>query len=201
MKKYSKLLSSVMALAMVACMGTTAFAAGPEANPDGSTIESLTGKEDISVELSATLSEETPVYNINVAWTSMEFAYTETASVWDADTHERTEAKGTWSNNGEATITVINHSNVPVDVSNSYTPTTVGQYDNGEAYNGVTLNLGAFGTSKLQAGVEGTPEGTMGTDMTTCTLKVSGTPVENITADTVVGTITVQLATGTYGQD
>lgn len=199
MKKYSKLLSGVMAFAMVACIGTTAFAAGPEANPTGSTINSLTGSETIDVELEATLNEEIPVYNINVAWTSMEFVYTHTASVWEPTTHERTPESGEWSNSGEATITVINHSNVPVDVSNSYAPATAGQYDNGTEYNGVTVTLDDFGTSKLQAGVENTPEGTDGTDMTTCKLTVEGQPDANI-SNGVVGTITVQLATGTYGQ-
>lgn len=198
MKKYSKLLSGVMALAMVACMGTTAFAAGPEANPSGTTIESLTGSETIDVELAATLQQETPVYNINVAWTSMEFEYTNTASVWNPTTHTRTAGTASWTNSGTATITVINHSNVPVDVSNSYKPATDGEYESGQAYNGVTVTLNDFGTKQLQAGVVDTPDGTNGTDMTTCTLTVDGRPESNIAADTVVGTITVQLAAGTY---
>ena len=61
----------------------------------------------------------------------------------------------------------------------------------------MTVTLADFGTSQFQAGVEDTPEGTDGTDMTTCKLTVAGQPDANI-ASGVVGTITVQLATGTY---
>lgn len=200
MKKFSKIMSSALALAMVACMSTTAFAAGPAANAEGTTIDSLTGKETVDVQLAAEIGEEAPVYNINVAWTSMEFNYTYTAPVWNPTDHTRTAGSGEWSNKGEATITVINHSNVPVDVSNSYAPEVAGQYVSGTAYNGVTVTLADFGTNKLQAGVENEPKGTDGTDKTTCKLTVTGKPDETI-AQGVVGHITVQLTAGTYSPE
>ena len=193
MKKMSKLLSGVMALAMIGCMSVTAFAAeGPAAGNTDVGQQDGNGNAEVQVQLAATLPEEEDVYKVNIAWTSMDFVYTGNASVWNADKHERTAASGSWNQN-DATITVINHSNKGVSVDNSYEPAEVGKYVSGQAYEGVTLTVNDFGKETLTAGVEGTPEGTDEQDKTTCKVTVTGTPEKAIT-EAIVGTITVTVA-------
>lgn len=193
MKKMSKLLSGAFALALAVCMSTTAFAAGPAASSVDVGESDGNGTADIDVQLAATLNEEEDVYKVNVAWTSMAFEYTHTASVWDADGHTRTPESGEWSNSGKATITVINHSNKGVTVDNSYEATTPNEYESGVKFNGVTVTLNDFANETLTAGVVDNPNGTAGQDMTTCELTVTGKPETNIT-EGVVGTITVTVA-------
>lgn len=191
MKYSKKFLSMTLAVAMLACMGMTTFATG--ANPTGETI-GMGDSQKIPVQLEAGLKDEAAVYSVNVSWTSMDFTYLYQPPVWDPATHTRSAASGSWNNDGEGTITVINHSNKPVSVSNSFLPTQSGQYENGREYNGVTVMLGLFKNYQLQAGVPGNPAGTDGVDMTTCKLTVEGTPAESIPkAD--VGTITVTIST------
>lgn len=191
MKKGKILFSALCVMALTASMSATAFAADK-------TITSVTGpddnKADVEVKLSATAPVEEEVYNVNVSWTEMSFEYEGAASVWDAGTHTRTEAGDNWSNGGKGTITVTNHSNVPVDISNSYKPATDGQYDDGVEYNGVTVDLTDFGKTDLTAGVLGNPNGTPGQDQTTCDLTVIGAPEDDIGTDVVVGTITVTVS-------
>ena len=154
MKKMSKLLSGVMALAMIGCMSVTAFAAeGPTAGNTDVGQDDGNGSAEVQVQLAATLPEEEDVYKVNIAWTSMAFQYEGKASVWNADEHERTAASGEWSNAGKGTITVINHSNKSITVDNSYEPAEAGKYVSGQAYEGVTLTVNDFGKGTLTAGV------------------------------------------------
>ena len=193
MKMLSKILSGAMAMALAAGMGITAFAAGPAAGNENIGETDGNGTENIDVQLSATIKQEEDVYKVNVAWTDMAFEYTHTASVWNADEHTRAAESGSWSHDGKATITVINHSNKGVTVQNSYNPKTPSEYESGEEYNGVTVTLNDFGKEQLTAGVEGKPTGTADQDMTTCDLTVSGKPNASI-QEKVVGTITVTVA-------
>lgn len=195
MKKKSKLLSGVMALALVACMGTTAFAAeGPQAgNTD---ITELDGTTDINVNIAATMVEEQPAYSVNVEWESMSFTYTDVAKTWSTTTHTWSADAGTWSA-ATSDITVINHSSEAVDVAATYKAAQAGQFEEDQAYLGVTVGLEDFGTKQLQAGDPDNTDGVDGDNMATAQLSVSGTPTQTI-ADATVGTVTVTVKTGTY---
>ena len=195
MKKMSKLLSGAMALALVACMGTTAFAAeGPQAgNTD---ITELDGTAEINVNIAATMVEEQPAYSVNVEWESMSFTYTDVAKTWSTTTHTWTGDDGAWSA-ATSDITVINHSSENVDVAATYTAAEAGQFEEDQAYLGVTVGLEDFGTKQLQAGDEDNIDGVDGDNMATAQLSVSGTPTQTI-ANATVGTVTVTVTTGTY---
>lgn len=192
MKKYSKLLSGVMALAMVACMGTTAFAAGPDANTTGTTIDELNGKETIDVQLNADITETEPTYSVNVAWTSMKFTYTGNEdSDWNVGTHKYdTTGTGSWDSQA-GTVTVTNHSDVAVGLTGKYESTT--GYTSGTAKDGVTVTYTNFEQPKLEAATEASVS-TPGNTQDTAKITIGGTPIGDLSAVTA-GTITVTIST------
>lgn len=192
MKKYSKLLSGVMALAMVGCMSMTAFAAGPEANTTGTNIEELDGTETIDVQLNADITETEPTYSVNVAWTSMKFSYSGTEDdEWNVATHKYdTTGSGTWDSQS-GTVTVTNHSDVAVGLDGKYASTT--GYVSGTPKDGVTVTYTPFGLNKLDAATPDSLE-TPGNTQSTSKINISGAPTADLSAVTA-GTITVTIST------
>ena len=126
----------------------------------------------------------------------MSFTYTDVAKTWSTDSHTWTGDDGAW-NAGTSTITVINHSSEPVDVSAAYAPVAPGEFAEDQAFKGVTVGFDNFAETKLQAGDEDNIDGVAGDNMSTAQLSVSGTPTETIT-NAKVGTVTVTVSTGTY---
>lgn len=197
MKKMSKLLSGAMALALVACMGTTAFAAeGPQAG-NGSITE-LDGSKEITVQLNADITETSPTYSVNVAWTSMQFTYTGTEdSEWNPTTHTYdTDGTGSWDISS-ATVTVVNHSDVAVGLTGEYDAGGSG-YDSGAEKDGVTVTYTNFSADQLDAGdADNTGNGVLGDNMATATVAVAGVPTGDLSGVTA-GTITVTISTATH---
>lgn len=194
MKKMPKILSGALALALVACMGTTAFAAGPDANAEGTNIDQLNGNETIDVQLNADITETEPTYSVNVAWTSMKFTYTGTEdSDWNVGTHKYdTTGTGSWDSQA-GTVTVTNHSDVAVGLTGAYKSTT--GYENGTAKDGVTVTYTDFDQSKLEAATEASAS-TPGNTQDTASIAIAGTPLGDLSAVTA-GTITVTISTAT----
>ena len=105
-----RIITILMALAMVMSLSVTAFAS------------ELGGSKDVTAKYEQNESEQ-PIYNVDLNWGDLTFTYTETTTkVWNPDTHTYdTTTTGSWDKT-ETTITVTNHSNVSVAVSMSVTP-------------------------------------------------------------------------------
>lgn len=106
-----KLFAILLAVAMMATMSMTAFAAegSDPGNGNGDTVSiTLTGKYQAG---SDTAGE---VVSVDVAWGAMEFTYTTAGVKWDPSQHKTvTDGEAGWSASGN-TITVTNHSNVGI---------------------------------------------------------------------------------------
>ena len=164
-----KIITLLMALAMVMSLSVTAFASD------------LGGSKDVTAKYEQNESEQ-PIYNVDLNWGDLTFTYTETTTkVWNPDTHTYdTTTTGSWDKT-ESSITVTNHSNVSVDVSMSVTP--VGG-------TGVNVTL-IGGSSTLAAGEVDTVDGAASV---TGTVKISGKPNSTVTeAGIKVASITVTI--------
>ena len=164
-----KIITLLMALAMVMSLSVTAFASD------------LGGSKDVTAKYEQNESEQ-PIYNVDLNWGDLTFTYTETTTkVWNPDTHTYdTTTTGSWDKT-ESSITVTNHSNVSVDVSMSVTP--VGG-------TGVNVTL-IGGSSTLAAGAVDNVDGAASV---TGTVKISGKPNSTVTeAGIKVASITVTI--------
>lgn len=180
-----KILAVVIALLMTVPAAVTAFAA------DGGSVTNMgTGEKTIDViasyhpSNSGTGSDDVgKVYNVDITWENMNFVYTDSgAMIWNPDTHTYfTTTEGKWDKT-EAKITVINHSNVAVNVAIVYTSMV------NTGITGAITN----GTATLQAGKVGKPDEA---DSMTATLTISGKPNSSVTKDGIkIGTITIQIS-------
>lgn len=164
-----KIISTVLALALMLSLSVTAFAS------------ELGGSQDVTAKYEKTETEEA-IYNVDIQWGELTFTYSETTEkTWNPDTHTYdTDVSGGWDKT-ETTIKVTNHSNVAVDVAMSVTPV---------AGTGVDVTL-TGGSATLAAGVEGDVDGAASV---TGKLTISGTPNSTVTAAGVkVGEITVTI--------
>lgn len=173
-----KILSLILALAMVMSLSVTAFAAEDNGNKPG---------EDTNIDVSAKHvagGSTGTVYSVDIKWTDMTFTYTdETTKTWKPEDHSyETNPGGSWDKT-TATVTVTNHSNAGVTATVAYT-------DNA-ADDGVS---GSFDktTDTLDAGVEGKYSEA---DNVVFTLTIEGTPTfaASETAQKI-GSIKVTLA-------
>lgn len=168
-----KILSLILAVALVMAVGATAYAA---------TIS--TGNQSIDVEAKYQDSITTAtVYSVDVTWGAMQFTYSESgAMTWNPADHTYTDnTTAAWTASGN-TVTVTNHSNAAVTASFEFAAL--------EDYDTVT---GSFdiASETLEAGVV---DGYDSADNVTSTLSLAGTLAETVTDYTRVGTITVEIA-------
>ena len=160
-----KIITLLMALAMVMSLSVTAFASD------------LGGSKDVTAKYEQNESEQ-PIYNVDLNWGDLTFTYTETTTkVWNPETHTYdTTTTGSWDK-----ITVTNHSNVSVDVAMSVTPVDG---------TGVDVSL-TGGNATLAAGEVGNVDGAASV---TGTITVSGKPNSTVTEDGIkVASITVTI--------
>ena len=112
----------------------------------------------------------------------MTFTYTrQETRIWDPMTHTyKTESSSGWDAT-QGTVTVVNHSNVDVEVTVEYLP------EPDTKIKGILKNASA----RLKAGVVGDYEGA---DRMTATLTVSGTPEETASAkETKIGRLCITI--------
>ena len=160
-----KVLSIVLAIAMIATMSAVAFAAEITA-ADGSTTFDVNGKY-VAV-------ADTDNYKVDVTWSNPEFVYSDAGTHWDVENHVWvTDTAAKWD--GEGTITLLNHSSKGVTATATY------------AANGNASDMDFSGAAVLTAW-DAETEADAGT--ITCTMK--GT-IEN-TEVAKIGTITVTLS-------
>lgn len=175
-----KILSLILALAMVMSLSVTAFAAE---GSDGGNKPGEDTNIDVSAKHVAGGSTGT-VYSVDIKWTDMTFTYTdETTKTWKPEDHSyETNPGGSWDKT-TATVTVTNHSNAGVTATVAYT--------DGNANDGVNASFDKT-TATLDAGVENQYDAA---DKEVFTLTIEGTPTfaASETAQKI-GSIKVTLA-------
>lgn len=94
---------------------------GGESN-NTSSPDPTTSSKDVRVSYKAEKTQE--VVSVEVSWGEMKFTYSPaTEGTWDPATHEYENSQNAkWSYSGN-TITVVSHSNVPLNATLTYTPT------------------------------------------------------------------------------
>ena len=188
--KTKRILAAVLGLALAVGMSTTAFAAGgSKVLKDGDIPGDLTPAIDVVGAYSGD-GEVADVYNVKIVWGEMTFTYKTTGDkTWDAEDHTYNVNEGDeWVAEGN-TVTVYNHSNVPVDVEFAFTPddsTFKGKY------------TGELDVTKktLAAGIEGKPSDA-DTDSVVSTLTLKGQLNVVEKAQKKLGEVTVTLKPGT----
>lgn len=176
-----KILVCVMILALCLCATVSSFAAD-------TTTKGLQPDQSASGDVNITVNgEPTHVYSVDVTFNNAEFTYS-VGMIWDPDDYVYKPAtEHEWS--GEGKVTIINHSDLPVN----YTVES-------------TVETNAFGTLSINVvdnGNETKTKGTIakcnvgdksGSHYATATYTVSGTPtVSEITAQKL-GSITVTIS-------
>lgn len=170
-----KVLSIVLAIAMIATMSAVAFAAEGSVAAES---ENATGSAAFDVNGKFTAAAHVDKYKVDVTWTDTEFTYTEAATKWNTQTHKWDETNASsWA--GEGTITVKNHSSKAVTATPSWAA----------AVEGVVVSFegeSALGACPVDADDAAVPS-------TTFSAKVTAGA---ITAETAgkIGTITVTIA-------
>ena len=169
-----KLVSMLVAAALVCTMSTTAFAA------DQTGVDTGSYSADVKGTYQAGGSDA--VYSVDIAWTDMSFTYTGAGEgTWNPETHQYSgSSEGAWTASNDS-ITVTNHSNAPVTATASYAAdpdygSTTMTFDN----NGATVAT-AEGTEVASA-----PSATI-------TVTPGGTLAESANGGKI-GTITVSIA-------
>lgn len=170
-----KIISLILALALVMSLSVTAFAA------EGSDTGNKNG-DTATITVSGKYSGGTAVaevVSVDVAWGAMEFTYKEAGQYWDAASHTtKTNNDATWTASGN-TITVKNHSNVGITASFNFTKAEGTNVEGSFSQNSVSLKRAAEGSELDSQKAEVTFNITSG----------------SIAADTTsLGTITVTIA-------
>lgn len=179
--KAKRFAAAVLTLVMALSLTTMAFATEPTTKE-----ETLTnpGNKEIAVEGlyegSGTAAE---VYSVKIEWGAMLFTYKTTGNKkWNPEEHTyNVDADDKWVAEGN-TVTVTNHSNVPVDVAFSFTEAA-----------GMGAYQGTMSVEKQQlaAGVENKPNEA---DKVTSTLTLNGALNRTVTTKSTLGTIKVTLS-------
>lgn len=114
-----KVLSIVLAIAMIATMSVVAFANSVEGEN-----AAVAGSKDIVVEATFTNVDGIDMYKVDVEWTlDTAFKYTEAGTVWNTTEHRwdpigSEESAAKWE--GQGTITVKNHSSEAISATPSW---------------------------------------------------------------------------------
>lgn len=135
--------------------------------------------------------EPEPVYSVNISFDSMEFIYTaESKDNWNSteDKYDKiTPASWSFANNS---ITVTNHSNVPITASFSYAATP--EFSN--VVNGSFTDDKKVPLSSTQIGLSSADDTSVGAKKsTTVYLLLSGNLPSGTSAETKCGTVTVTI--------
>ena len=167
-----KLVSMLVAAALVCTMSTTAFAADQDGVGTGS----------YSADVKGTYRSGAVVYSVDIAWTDMSFTYTGAGEgTWDPETHQYSgSSEGAWTASNDS-ITVTNHSNAAVKATASYQAET--------GYESTTMTFGnneATVATAVGTEVASAPSATI-------TVTPGGTLAESANGGKI-GTITVSIA-------
>ncbi len=170
-----KIIVVTLALVMALMMCASAFAVE----------HTQTGTQDIDVkaQYSGTITTPNKVC-VDITWGKMEFTYSEAGTKdWDATKHEYTNnTSDTWTGEGN-TVTVINHSNIPLTISLEFKADAT--------YSLVTGSFGEKASFDLDSAVN-TKYDEAPKD--TATLTLDGQLADTVSQMTKIGSITVTIA-------
>lgn len=185
-----KVITTILALAMVSAMSINAFAA-TELNTSPAAKKGE-GEYEIGVNAKYVDGISTgETVSVDIEWGKMEFTYSVGGTKeWNADSHTYTVKNGTsaWTESGN-TITLTNHSNVDVKATFTYTD-NANKLTGSFTYNN-NKTADTNGAIALTKAIE---NNTVDVDNVTATLKLSGTPDSTLTDFTKVGKVTVKIA-------
>lgn len=171
-----KILSLILALAMVMSLSITAFAA-----------EGITNGGTDTADVKGTYSSEATVtvYSVDISWEGLSFTYNGAfEGNWNPKTHEYENATAAGWAAGTGTITVTNHSNTAITATPSYKEAT------GYESAGVSFSTSALEVATADNGVDGAA----GTAVTqTITVTPTGSLPEG-TENATIGTITITIS-------
>lgn len=171
-----KLFALILALVMMTALSVPAFAAESPVKA-----EEMGDAAEITVTGIYKLVDGSTVYDVDIAWTSMEFTYTQT-NTWVPSVNGggsyRPTGEGQWSTEG-GTVTVTNNSNADVAATLTFT-TDVDGITGTIANNSFTLES-AVGKAEAPSKI--------------ATLTIEG-PFTIGQSGNTIGTITVKLAAG-----
>ncbi len=181
MKK--KVLSLCMAAALVLGSGTAAMAADTLTSNGASASKEVTGKYE-------KMADPATVYQVDVAWGSMEFTYhaPDTVKEWNPKTHEYMylqKLDGEWRNeDGANKIVITNYSNKAITAKIVATMET----------NEITANVTAPEINLLDASIGATTEiaGTASTGE--ASIDLTGVLTDTTADKTSIGAVTLSLA-------
>lgn len=167
-----KLISLALAIVMIMCLSTTAFAETVEA--PGNYTADVTGSYVAGNESNGI------VYCVDITWGDLDFIYhAEKGAVWNTETLKYSDvAAAYWE--GEGTITVTNRSNTKISAKPTYTPAD-GYSDAGMDFSTSDLSVASAESGTAQSG--------------TITVTPNGSLPAMEEADTI-GTITLTIAQG-----
>lgn len=171
-----KIISLILALAMVMSLSITAFAAAVVSNGG-------TDSADVKGTYSSTAT--VTVYSVDISWSGLEFTYNGAyEGEWDPGTHSDNDGTAAGWAEGKGTITVTNHSNTGI--------TAVPTYKAATGYESASMN---FSTNSLAvATADNGVDGEAGTAVIgTITVTPTGTLPEG-TSGAVIGTITITIS-------
>lgn len=171
-----KILSIMLALALISSVITTVFAA--DIVEDNGTATGDVKASYVAGEAGGT------VVSVDIAWTGLEFTYNgESHKVWDPATHSYTgeETPAGWATSN-ASITITNHSNTYINTTLSYTKET--------NYSDASV---VFGSSNVWVG--NADNGSGAAQSTTIPVVPTGSVPESIGNETKIGEITVKIRT------
>lgn len=182
-----KVLSIVLAIAMIASMSAVAFAANETGSFAG---EAATATATSNHEVFGTYATgaRTDMYKVDIVWGSMKFTYTESAETWNTTDHtwdlNDDAAVGVWTPAAEGAnkVDLENHSSKPVSVALAFA-------DNDEDADVIT-GTWTNATVALEAPAEGADEGVKGS----ATLALEGKFTDEDATDVVIGTVTATIA-------
>lgn len=183
-----KVISLILALALVMSMSITAFAADTSANVSES------GKS-ATINVSGTYNKggiAATRVSVDITWDAMTFTYTGASDgTWDPATHSYTgSSEGGWSTE-TATITVTNHSNAAITATCSFAATATGVVGKFDGETTKTLNVESADADKYRTAAE---DGVYPAPSASTEFGISGAAID---ANTALGTITVAIATAT----
>lgn len=189
-----KTLTFLLAIAMLAMVSITAFAA----TNDGSAATGI----DVNGEFVAADAPADKI-SVEIKWDEMKFTYTEAQKVWNPTTHQYDQGDGTWSSEAK-NITVSNHSNIGIKAAFTFKGNNgiTGSFDNAEltlsTASGKALSDTPSATSKFSVtGGKLTESGKLGT----IEVIISKSDVQGITTEAALKAAIANGGTIKLGSD
>jgi len=179
-----KIITSIIAVSMMAAISVPAFAAD---TPASNTVTDITdlgdlGNHDVEVKYDDSTNET--IYSIDIVWGAMQFNYS--AGTWDPATHsyknDDNSAGFTPVEEGADKVTITNHTNKALKATVAYSAEAT--------YNGITGTVTPADATEIATAVKTAVADAPSKEFK---LELGGAPADQIADYTKVGTLTITL--------